>query len=105
MSRRERINQLIKEEFNPSFLNVDDESSQHHVPEGAETHFKLSVVSEKFNDLNPLSRHRLINKLLADELNSGLHALSLHLFTPEEWQRRNQTTAQSPSCLDGYRNG
>lgn len=105
MSRRERIDQLIKNELNPSFLDVDDESSQHHVPEGAETHFKLSVVSEKFNNLNPLSRHRLINKLLADELNSGLHALSLHLFTPEEWQSRNQTTANSPACLDGYRNG
>jgi BolA protein len=105
MSRKQRINQLISEELNPGFLEIEDESSKHHVPEGAETHFKVSIVSEKFNDLTKVARHRLITKLLAKELNSGLHALSLHLYTPEEWQNRGQTTPTSPACRDGYRNG
>lgn len=105
MSRKQRINQLISNELEPSFLDVEDESSKHHVPEGGETHFKVSVVSEKFNDLTKLARHRMINNLLAEELNSGLHALSLHLYTPKEWQSCGQTTAKSPACRDGYRHG
>ncbi len=105
MSRKHRINQLISEELNPCFIEIEDESSKHHVPEGAETHFKVSLVSEKFNDLTKVARHRLITKLLATELNSGLHALSLHLFTPAEWQNRGQTTPTSPACRDGYRHG
>ncbi|MBA2652158.1 MAG: BolA family transcriptional regulator [Tatlockia sp.] len=105
MSRKQRINQLISEELEPSFLEVEDESSRHHVPDGAETHFKLSIVSEKFNDLTKIARHRILNKLLAEELNSGLHALSLHLYTAKEWQTSGQITAKSPACRDGFRHG
>lgn len=105
MSREERINQLISQELNPSFLEILNESNRHHVPEGAETHFKLSIVSERFKDLTRIARHRLINNLLANELTAGLHALSLHLYTAEEWQNRGGAIPQSPACRDGYRHG
>jgi len=105
MTRKERINQLINQELTPVFLDVENESNRHHVPDGAETHFKLSIVSEKFNDLTRIARHRLVNNLLAGEFNSGLHALSLHLYTPEEWQSRGKEVPNSPACRDGYRHG
>ncbi|MBA2657948.1 MAG: BolA family transcriptional regulator [Tatlockia sp.] len=105
MSRQQRINLLISEELTPSFLLVENESFMHHVPKDAETHFKLTIVSEKFNDLSKVARHRLVNKLLMEELSLGLHALSLHLFTAEEWQTANQNTAKSPACRDGFRHG
>ncbi|CDZ77038.1 transcriptional regulator BolA [Legionella massiliensis] len=105
MSREERINQLVSQELNPSFLEVLNESNRHHVPEGAETHFKLSIVSEKFKDLTRIARHRLINNLLAKELNTGLHALSLHLYTSEEWESKGGAIPNSPACRDGYRHG
>jgi BolA protein len=105
MSRSERINQLINLELAPNYLDVEDESSKHHVPEGAETHFKLSIVTTQFNGLSRINRHRLVNKLLAEELRSGLHALSLHLYTPEEWKERSGAVPNSPACRDGYRHG
>ena len=40
---------LIKA-FNPQHLDVLNESYMHNVPKGAETHFKVVVVSDKFND-------------------------------------------------------
>jgi BolA protein len=103
MSRKQRIHQQLNSELNPSVLEVEDESSKHHVPKDAETHFKVTVVSEQFKTLTKLARHRQINKLLAEELNTGLHALSLHLFTPEEWEAREQSTSKTPACRDGYR--
>uniref|UniRef100_T1JF53 Uncharacterized protein n=1 Tax=Strigamia maritima TaxID=126957 RepID=T1JF53_STRMM len=43
-------NKLLKE-FNPAHLEVLNESYMHNVPKGAETHFKVIVVSEKFENL------------------------------------------------------
>lgn len=102
MTRQDRIQTVINQELTPHFLEVANESHQHHVPKGSETHFKLIIVSERFNTLKSIARHRLINQLLADELKTGLHALSLHLYTLEEWENARGKVAKSPTCRDGY---
>lgn len=87
MSRKIRIEELLNQELSPIYLSVDDESSNHHVPQGAETHFKVTAVSSKFIDLSRIARHRLVNRLLANEFELGMHALSMHLYTPDEWEK------------------
>lgn len=103
MSRKKRIEQLVTEELSPVYLSVEDESSNHHVPAGAQTHFKVTVVSSGFADLTRIARHRLLNQLLGNEFDLGLHALSMHLFTPEEWQSKQKPVLTSPACRDGYK--
>ncbi|KTC83194.1 BolA family protein [Legionella cincinnatiensis] len=103
MSRKNRIEELLNQELTPVYLNVIDESANHHVPEGAQTHFKVTVVSFHFNDLSRIARHRLLNHLLHKEFEFGLHALSMHLFTPNEWEKRNKTVLQSPACKGGFK--
>ncbi len=103
MSRKERMAQLLNQELAPIYLNVEDESGNHHVPQGAETHFKITAVSSRFIDLTRIARHRLLNHFLSKEFELGLHALSMHLYTPDEWEK-NKTVLQSPSCRDGYKN-
>jgi stress-induced morphogen len=50
--------------------------------------FTLTVVSPQFNDLTRIKRHRMINTLLKEEFDDkGLHALSLQLKTPAEWEQ------------------
>lgn len=105
MSRQQRITDLLSQQLQPSFLDIINESNRHHVPAGSETHFKITATSSQFQGLSLLDRHRLINKLLADELNQGLHALSLHLYTKEEWDAKGFQAPQSPACRDGYRHG
>lgn len=39
MSRKNRIEELLHQELTPVYLNVEDESGNHHVPEGAQTQF------------------------------------------------------------------
>ena len=87
--------------LNPQFLRVENESHRHNVPEGSESHFKVTVVSRQFNDKTRLARHRLINEILALELSQHVHALALHLMTPDEWADNNGATADSPPCLGG----
>ncbi|MDI9818142.1 MULTISPECIES: BolA family transcriptional regulator [unclassified Legionella] len=105
MSRERRITQLLDSHLKPFYLAVENESHMHHVPEQSETHFKVVAVSDKFKNKSLLARHRQINSLLTDELNTGLHALTLHLYTVEEWEKRNKTAQDSPTCRGGHRHG
>ncbi len=98
MSRSQRINDALSYELKPDTLVIDDESSGHNVPVGAESHFKVTAVSTCFDDLNRVARHRLVTGWLRDEFTTGLHALSLHLYTPDEWRRLSRDIPSSPAC-------
>jgi BolA-like protein 1 len=41
----------LMEHFQPKHLEILNESYMHNVPKGSETHFKVLVVSEKFESL------------------------------------------------------
>lgn len=49
-----------------------------------ETHFTVEVVSPAFDGLTSIKRHRLVYGILAEELRSPVHALSLITKTPAE---------------------
>jgi BolA protein len=100
MTRVQKIERQIRQELAPSDLVVENESHRHNVPAESETHFKIVVVSEKFQGQTLVQRHRVMQQLLAYEFKNGLHALALHTFTPEEW-RQKQGAAESPKCLGG----
>ena len=85
--------------LSPVFLNVINESGKHNVPPGSESHFKLLVVSTDFEGCNLLNRHRTIHELLAQELQGGIHALSIEALTPDEWKKRGQSERTTPPCL------
>jgi BolA protein len=101
MNRQTRIETALIEGLGPLHLEVVDESHQHSVPEGAQSHFKVLVVSEQFAGLGSVARHRLVNGLLKGEFDGGLHALALHTRTPEEWFATGGTAPDSPPCQGG----
>lgn len=103
MRRQEIIEQTLSKTLTPTHLSVENESRFHHVPDGSETHFKVTLVSDSFAGQTLVSRHRMVNQLLKGEFDTGLHALSLHLFTPEEWEKRQQNVLKSPGCRDGFK--
>ena len=79
-----RIEKKLKENFSPTFLEVLDESNQHagHIGSrpGGETHFKVSMSSTRFKGLSRVQRQRAVYKVLDEELNERVHALSLTLW-------------------------
>ncbi|KAL6579720.1 SufE-like protein 1, chloroplastic/mitochondrial [Orobanche minor] len=93
ISRANRIKTKLETALQAAVLEVDDVSYQHaghaavrEMEGGAsETHFNLKIVSSKFEGKNLVNRHRMIYELLSDELESGLHALSITAAkTPKE---------------------
>lgn len=101
MNRQSRIEAAVREAFNPFHVELVDESHMHSVPEGAESHFKLLVVSERFAGKNLVARHRAVNAVLRPEFDRGLHALALHTWTPDEWFEKGGSAPESPPCLGG----
>jgi Stress-induced morphogen (activity unknown) len=97
MSRSERIKTLIEDQLAPVHLEIDDESHL-HAGNREETHFRLVVVSPLFEQESLLARHRRVQALLQAEREGGMHALSLHTFTPSEWQAKGAAAAPSPAC-------
>ena len=103
MSVAERITTKLAEALRPEHLEVVNESGNHNVPPGSESHFKVVVVAQAFVGQRLLSRHRQVNSLLADELAHDIHALALHTYTRDEWRRRFGDAPLSPPCLGGKR--
>lgn len=101
MKRKTEIEQILQQAFSPLHLEVNDESHMHSVPEGAESHFKVTLVSAAFASKPLIQRHRSVNQALSVLLADGIHALALHTMTPEEWFEKGGISPQSPPCLGG----
>ncbi|WP_035446607.1 BolA family protein [Asaia prunellae] len=88
--RAARMKTELQAKLQPVELVIRDDSKRHahHAGrngiEGDETHFTISIVSDRFGGMNRVARHRLVNELLKPEFASGLHALSLSLSAPGE---------------------
>lgn len=95
---REQIDEKLRTAFTPVHLEVHDESYRHNVPAGAESHFKIVIVSDSFLNQRFLMRHRAIYGVLADELAGSVHALALHTYTEKEWVGLQDTVPASPNC-------
>lgn len=93
------IREKLQTAFAPEHLEIENESRKHHRPAGAETHFRVVVVSAKFEGQSRVDRQRLVMNLFDQEREQGLHALALRTWTPTEWaENQNKLTMKSPTC-------
>ena len=85
---QERIVARLKEALDPVSLDVVDESDRHAGHAGARagggTHYRVRVVSARFDRQSRIERHRLVYGVLAAEFADGLHALALVAKAPDE---------------------
>lgn len=94
------IRAKLSHALEPDHLEVMNESHMHAVPPGSESHFRVLVVSKRFEGLSLLQRHRLVNEALREELSTLVHALAIQAKTPQQWDS-NPSLAKSPPCMGG----
>lgn len=97
---KDKIEEKLKTQISSLYVEVINESPNHNVPDGAESHFKVIVVSNDFENMRPVQRHQLIYKALNEEMKL-IHAIAIHPFTKIEWEKNNQSSSDSPDCLGG----
>ena len=100
MEVQERIKSKLASAFAAAHMEINNESHMHNVPAGSESHFRVVLVTDSFAGKLPVKRHQMVYRVLAEELESGVHALALHTYTPDEWQTVQQAPA-SPNCKGG----
>lgn len=98
----ERIRVALGGALAPLHLDLEDESHKHNVPPGAQSHWKLVIVSEAFEGQRLVGRQRLVYGALQAEMAGGIHALSMKTLTPAEWAAQGGVvTHRTPPCLGG----
>jgi len=85
--RLEAIREKLQSHLAPQEIQLRDDSDQHIGHPGARDgrgHFSVRIVAAKFNGLAKLARHRLIYAILADLMQTEIHALSIEAIALDE---------------------
>ena len=85
--RYEQILSRLMETFQPVSCQLSDDSAAHAGHAGAASgagHFSVKIVSQHFNGLNRISRHRLVYDAVADMMHTEIHALVIVAHSPSE---------------------
>ena len=100
--RKQRLNDKFSSELKPGYIFIEDESGNHSVPVGAESHFKVILASDIFLNMSKVERHQKVYSVVSDEFKKGLHALSIRAYTLSEWENeKGSLNFVSPDCLGG----
>jgi BolA protein len=86
-SRAERIHELLSAALAPSMLELTDESAMHAGHAGAASgggHYRLKIVSDRFEGLKLVMRHRLVYDSVHDMMHTEIHALAITALAPSE---------------------
>jgi len=102
MSVHSNIEQQLLTGLRPHRMQLINESHQHNVPEGSESHFNLVIVSDAFVGKSLVQRHRAVYATLGDTMRQQVHALTMKTLTLEEWEQAGgEVTNPAPPCLGG----
>ncbi|KAJ2490217.1 hypothetical protein IWW37_003326 [Coemansia sp. RSA 2050] len=75
--------QLMKDAtLNPAFVEVKDTSG------GCGSMFVVTVVSDAFQGVLPIKRHRMVHTVLEKEIGK-IHAITLSLFSVSQYRAKN----------------
>jgi len=79
--RIQKIRERIDGALHPDVLEIVDESHKHVGHAGAKDgrgHFQVTIVSDRFKDIPPIQRHRLVYDAVGDLMETDIHALSIN---------------------------
>ena len=86
-NRTERLRERLQAELNPSVLDITDDSHLHAGHAGAASgggHYSVKIVSERFEGLRLVMRHRLVYDAVHDMMKAEIHALAITALAPSE---------------------
>lgn len=82
------IEKILVKEFSPVKIQVIDNSHQHSghydVPDSGVSHLSVKIVSDKFDGLSKIQRHKLVYRVLQGAWSTTLHALEISALTSVE---------------------
>ncbi|MGB3469797.1 MAG: BolA family protein [Erythrobacter sp.] len=84
----EEMRELLVEAFNPSALEIINDSASHSGHSGddgsGESHFTLVIEAEAFANMNRLARQRAVIAALGDIVGERVHAVAIKASVPAQ---------------------
>ncbi len=85
--RLDKIRERLQASLSPTEIALEDESALHAGHAGAASgggHYRLKIVSAKFEGLKLVMRHRLVYDSVHDMMHKEIHALAITAVAPSE---------------------
>lgn len=85
MNTLEQIEQALQA-LKPTQLEIEDDSASHagHAGNTGGGHYNVLIISDAFEGLSLIQRHRLVFAQVDTLMQSQIHALSIQAKTPNE---------------------
>lgn len=101
---RQRLEALHVEVFDDSALHADHLGAQ-----GGGGHFRVLVVSARFEGASRVACQRLVYAAVSDLMTSHIHALQIQTLTPQGWRehvagRQDESAQRPPSVVSSQSN-
>ena len=87
---KQDIFKKLTEKFPKSKIEIADMTGQSN-------HFSLFILSDSFDNMPLIDRHKLIYSIFSEELTTEIHALQIKAYTPSEWIRKNNNNTVNNS--------
>ena len=75
------IKQIISSYIDNAKVNIIDTN-------GTGDHFNILVISDVFNNMTLIKRHKLIHQCLKKYINNEIHAIQLKTLTTREYEKK-----------------
>lgn len=86
------IQKTLEEKIPSLTVRVEDDSAKHKrhkQSQGKGGHYKLVIVSNEFEGMSLVQRHRKIYDALEMHGSTQIHALSISALTEKEWKEKS----------------
>ena len=91
-----KIDKLLRDNLNVSKLIIRNDSNKHNVAPNSESHFNVQIVSDDFQNLSQIQRHKIVYKAV-ESLLTEIHAFSITAITTLEF-KENPSLRDTPDC-------
>jgi BolA protein len=87
------IKATLQDKLSATIIDIADRSDLHKHHQGRKNapagsgHYDLIIVSECFVGKNLMQQHRMVYDVLADQMQTTIHALSIKTYTPDLWTK------------------
>ena len=87
--RSHSIERALVDQLDATHVEIQDDSQRHAGHPGAVAgggHFRVVVVSERFQDLSMVAAQRLVYEALGELMITDIHARQMRTLTPKQWE-------------------
>lgn len=88
--RAEIIRTRLESGLDPIHIEIEDDSAHHtgHLgAQGGGGHYRVLVVSPRFEGLSRVAAQRLVYEALGELMTTDIHALEMRTLTPDQWSQ------------------